>query len=1398
MAERQEGGFVFDPFEGTQLGALANEEEEQQPQEEETIQVSRPDDPYAVGPADPASQQPPVAEEDDSRLTITPDMIVTYPDSPYRTPDPYTADPEEGERLQEFFYTPRQEGMPKSRIDLEQDQQVTNAPFFITSGGVRVDFEADLPLTTKYRYMMANDGVAVPLSKEDGTLDMEGQDFLRYDLVPQKLYEQYTTPQVRAGAIENVGGFLGDVLVGPTGRGDMQEANAYLENLGLNQNARTYIMKGIATNEFELDSIIQGPADIAGFVLSLPAYAQKGVNFLMKDITLPFIGFLTGEDMTDARKQAAKMQESQILNYEIPSYSQYIANKYDMLPEVVEYAIQPQGAISRAGKFLAEDLPMYAGAAALRVGSALRRMNELDIFMKRNHGGENFLESLKNASEKGIDLVQIQQDFIAENVERIAADKINRDLDLAFGLAVMRPGSETRVQLLKPQVDALKKEEDAILKDIQVARSANNKKALKRAQTRYKSVQQQRRNIEGDLLLPKYLNDAAKELRGTTAWVVGATTTYGQFFGNDPSTTPLVEFGGVIGMLTMPKAGEKIKRFGKATLTELVASRHLLRLNPKAWQEERTQVNMSRGARNALDEIMSLPSELRESMLAGFEEAATIRRGLIELSEKTGVDINEDAFIENIATLSDVGALVTLSRNISEKVVVTDLGKLASEVQRSQQVLQSQQMLIANMAEATRKMLNLKITAELPDDDPISQLAIRMQAFVTSQADRLATDKEELANFIKSQGKNLEMMVMSHRVVKDGESTEGVSDAIQLMEMETRAANMGIDPKLIEETGLDPTEAMRQAAENITQLETKQADLVENLVNNLNKEQAASGDAGVVYTVAAAVRKNQISNKVESLYRSFDKDYPNVRANVGGIYDVMFSKEFQKELSDFMPEEVTTGALSLVGNRLYGQTNRGFASLFNGAAGNGLDLVRKRLGDRADDFDRLLGEMGVETASPIEQFTRLKTILDDTSEESADARTAALNFFGGDETAARKFMDTLPMLVTTADWRLVNKHLNMMIGKGGDNVGMYRALQSRWEAVGQKTIDDGTGNQVNNPMAFQVGWFGEQDPSNVAEEVYAKFREIQTFYRTEYAERYYYDPRVRKMNEALTKPRQDAALQASKDVEEIDQVDLNAVVPAFSQVSRELKPDNAFNYLYGNVLQSKVAYQGEHLYTNVIEPLAKQVGMYDPGTGRYRIVIESADPEDKEAVRVAKGAQKSVLRWLQGELVKTKGGRQVIQRDARGKPIFEPDQEYEFNRAGFDSFANVPVFRKNADGTFEEVGRLIDNEEAFNAITIDSLEMNRADLSEVFDEAYGMLDGTWKTEALGRLEGAGATVKADHDFVNEFMRVYGIQPQQGVTNIDMTAERVFQAVTSGTMMRPGASGEPNLFPSQTA
>ena len=412
MAERQEGGFVFDPFEGTQLGTLANEEEEQQPQEEETIQVSRPDDPYAVAPAGPVQPQPPVEEADESRLTITPDMIVTYPDSPYRTPDPYTADPQEAERLQEFFYTPRQEGMPKSSIDLEQDQQVTNAPFFITSGGVRVDFEADIPLTTKYRYMMANDGVAVPLSKEDGTLDMEGQDFLRYDLVPQKLYEQYTTPQVRAGALENVGGFLGDIFVGPTGRGDMQEADAYLKNIGLNQNARTYIMKGIATNEFELDSIIQGPADIAGFVLSLPAYAQKGVNFLMKDITLPFIGFLTGEDMTDVRKQAAKMQENQILNYEIPSYSQYIANKYDMLPEVVEYAIQPQGAISRAGKFLAEDLPLYAGAAALRVGSALRRMNELDIFMKRNHGGENFLESLKNASEKGIGRIVLKNNNI--------------------------------------------------------------------------------------------------------------------------------------------------------------------------------------------------------------------------------------------------------------------------------------------------------------------------------------------------------------------------------------------------------------------------------------------------------------------------------------------------------------------------------------------------------------------------------------------------------------------------------------------------------------------------------------------------------------------------------------------------------------------------------------------------------------------------------------------------------------------------------------------------------------------------------------------------------------------------------------------------------------------------
>jgi len=1390
MAEQQQGGFAFDPFEGTQLSNVMRDEEEEQtlPEEDMTIQVDPPTPPQESAPTE--EEVAPTAPEDEDRVVVTPDMVVQYPASPYRTPDPYSSDEEEAQRVQEFFYTPREKGMPKSQADLEQDVQVGNAPFFITPDGTKVDFDRpDLPLTTKYRYMMANDGVAVPLSKPDGSLDREGGGFLRYDLIPAQQYRQYKEMPVRKGALDQAGGFVSDVLVGPTGYGDMQEADTYLKNLGLNQNARTYIMRGIATNEFEFDSIIQGPADMAGFVLSLPAYAQKGVNFLMKDVALPFYSFLSGTDVSDLRKHVEKMQDDQILNYEIPSYSQYIAEKYDMLPEVVEYAIQPQGAISRAGKFLAEDVPLYVAAGLKRTGSALRRMTELDLFMKRNYGGDTFVDALRNAADEGVDFMKIQSDFVTENASRFSADKIQKDLDLAFGLAVMRPGSQQRVELLRPQMDSLLKEKDAIQGDLTVARSQNNKAAIKRAEARAKNINKQIRTIEGDLLLPKYLNDAAKELRGTTAWVTGTTTVYAEFFGSDPAVTPFLEMGGVIGMLTMPKVGQGVTRFSKGALSEIVAARHLLRMDPTSWKEARNSQNMSRGARNALDEIMALPSELRQSFLAGAEEAAVIRRGLIELSEKTGVDINEDAFIENLATLSDIGALVTLSRNISEKVVVTNLGNLAGELQRSQSVMQAQQGLITNMATATRQMLNLKITAGLPDDHPISELGYRMNKFVQGQAQRLEADKQALSEFVAAQGKQLETMVTGGALLKDDKTLEGVNSAIEFMDMQSRAARLDVDPETLAETGLDPSQAMIDAAKTIDSLEQQHVKLVDNLVNNLNKEQAANGDASVVHTVAVAVRKNQILNRVDKMYSSFDKDYPNVRANVGPLYDLIFSSEAQKELSGYLPDEVTSGALSMAGENLYGKTSRGFGSLFNGGAKGGLKLVRQRLGDRAGEFDALLSEMGVEGANPINQFMRIKTVLDDPNAE--EARDAYLKFFGGNEQSARDFSENLPMLITTADWRLVNKHLNKMAGKGGDNAGMYMALKDRWQEVGQKQLDDGQGNKVNNPIAFQVGWFGEQAPSNVADEVYEEFRAIQDFYRYEYAERYYYDPRVSKLNGTHTQPRQEAAASVINDAKEGEELDIANITPTYSAVQKELKPNNALNYLYGNVLQAKVAYGGEDLYTNVIEPLAKQVGMYDANTGRYRIVVESADKEDANAVKVANASRKSVLRWLQGELVKTKGGRQVVQRDARGRPLLDIGETFEYNRAGFDSFANVPVFRKNADGSFTEVGKLVEQEEAFNAISIDALEMNRYDLDSTFSEAYNVL-GSWQKGALTSVKNAGASVKADHDFVNDFMRTYAISPTQGVTNIDLTAERVFGAVVSGTFEREMAGEAVNL------
>jgi len=434
--------------------------------------------------------------------------------------------------------------------------------------------------------------------------------------------------------------------------------------------------------------------------------------------------------------------------------------------------------------------------------------------------------------------------------------------------------------------------------------------------------------------------------------------------------------------------------------------------------------------------------------------------------------------------------------------------------------------------------------------------------------------------------------------------------------------------------------------------------------------------------------------------------------------------------------------------------------------------------------------MGVSRTNYIGQIQKLKGAMDDLSPEGKPLRNALLDLFDGDSERAREFGDAIPILITTADWRLVNKTLHKAAGNNEEKRGMYRSIISQWENAGKDKItrmnDDGTpmmqdGQPVQdeNPMAFRTGWFDTGEPSLMGDEIYTEFRRLQDFYRVEYADRFYYDKTVRRLNNLLTRPRAEAAEKSINESDNLDEWNIADFRTEFQNA--EFSPTQTLDELYGSILNSKATPAKERLLDEVEDPIAKSVGVYDPKTKRYYIVVEDEMEADSSVAKLGKNTQVIFTRWLQGKLATSKAGLQAQRRKGK-EALYKPGAEFEYNRAGFEAFANVQVYRRDKDGNFVPAGTLVDREQAYSANTITALESNRADLEDTFDNAYDVVENSWKARATGELEDYKRHVNAEIGFIKDLKRQFNLGGESGLGDVDAASEAVFTAVTRSDMI----------------
>jgi len=1288
--------------------------------------------------------------------------VEIVPDETFRVPDPLRK--EEAGAVRGLFQYPFEEQpitgaiVPREQREMEEKALLSSTlairstvpPEFIQkmdNGTITEDefealvnsgqvwaFRPDDDLGTRYRKLLAFDSSYI-LDQDPETGNLTPR-----PTALRKEYEFYTKPKDIEGFVPGAAETARGLLVGPGGYGDMAEVDNYLKDeLGLSEAARTFYMRNMARGEYVGETYGATARDVATFFPMLPSYVIQGAAFLTGDVAIPFAEFLTGLDFTEQR-----IREKETANrwaYDIPSWYEQKAEEIGVNPEIVEFVTRPRGAFNRTATFLAGEIPIAVAQTAYHLGGAFKTYRRFEKDLVNIYGGNTVFDALDNAFEQGKTFNEIQEQFISGYATKRAGERAARDLDTTFSFMFSLPGGRARQQTLGPVVERLQATREVIQKDLAVAVQSGDRDAIARQKIRLKQVDDEELAVRSAVLLPKWLREYTKDVRDQTIGAVTATEFAYQVFGVEEENLPFVEMAGAMAAV-IPYTREIAGITGVKT-QGLVTQAMYLWNKTLGDKESAEYIKSSREARIFLNHVMKDPG-MREVFIAGAEQAAQLRRDLMEISQRTGADIDVDILTTSIGAMADMASLQTIARQLRDDLQVTNIADVGTNLARQQAVTERQKKTVTELSKATRRLLDLQISGELGDYPMIERMVTRLQQFVIDTGDQLVSDQRAVNELLAVENDLVSALMrggVAYREV-DGDivpvaTLDSVFDAENTNLLENGLAGTGVQIDL----STDPDIALNQLAVEFDRLRQERASLLAQAANSLRIDEAASGGAASRFASTMVATKAAVTGQANLLYKKLDADFAGARTDVADFFDAQVLGG-GADFAGYVPEEVSKAALNLANLKAIPATNRGMAGVFDEAAKDSFDILRtSNNGQYAPILNGALESLGIE-GEGINAWSALRKALRDP--ENADV-------LGGVFTGSREeviaqmeeFAQSLPLLIKPSEWRLVNKHLGRVaFSSDGERKFFYTNMKQRWK-------DD---------TEFMEGWLEGQELRDVSPEFNRRFEDANEYFEWNVATRMDSDPTISKWWSAMSKSVQDAKDQA------------DALARQGEKMPEGSKPTDWLDAVLNPVFRSPITLTGQNLYDEVGSILGKVGGVYDKASGQYRIVIDDVDDWGKTGQAV----QTTLTRYLQGRLARTPGGEHILKRYKEGQPIFQPEdlEELDFNEAQFDSLFNIPVYKRDADGNLVEAGQLLNKEEVFEGISVDSLIRNRPELARTIEQAKVAFDSR-KSRAFGELGKASNVVRREIKFMEETRGILGVRAaESNVFDVTKVAEGV--------------------------
>lgn len=1284
-------------------------------------------------------------------------------------------------------------------ITAEQERLLGMSSSFFTLDLQERAFPPDATMEQKYRILLRNEGGYLPQLDESGQEVRTEGSLNLFPLSTTREYERYTTEFKPQNIVETAGEVAREAIsmvTGPTGRGDLMELDQKLKDLGMdNQIARTLALRGVATGRYEGDIVTKQLQDLKVFALSVPKMAVELTSFLTTEVVMNALeagglDYKKGPEGQTAQENVKRQFQSLAdfadiaknigVETTIENMSGDIYN-----PDVIEEILAPRGIKQSIQAYAGPELALYAVWGTYKAVTAARRMPALQKYMKETYGSEDLIEAFNNARVAGKSQNAVIREYVETQTGDKAQKKLAKDLDIAFGMMVRRPG-EARREFLQGEYNAIGSQINTTLETIRAARATGKTDVVKRQQKVLKGLRQQKMAFLHRNMVPKYYRDLYAEAGMTVGATVAFTQLSQQFFGFKQSEMMPIEIGGAL------SAAIPLGRFGtsadlagagiRATggIIDEIANVVKNIGDMDAIKSGRAELKLTRDATSVLRKVAEQPTEFQTQFIEGLKRHSEYKNRLVELSARTGVEINENLMVSNLAIMSGMAELIDISRQLDEKLTATGFEDITGPIIQRREVISGQQELITQLAISTQRLLDIKLQANLADDDPLSIMADQMREFVLSNQQRLKDDRGYLTDIVEKNTQALKAAMEVDYI--DGEAAQATTTSL-LSEQFTDQIDAVMNDMSDDVRGLvlEPQKGVAERLARLDELREEQFQMINQINRGLRPDEAATGRAGGHFANIVAWRRSLIDGEVAKRYIAFDTKHPKVHANVSNQFEYLMETAQEDFDSILDPDYVLNASKELRGVKIIPKDRKGFAKLFNGAAKRGLEMMNARTDGQ---MNRILETLELSDAQPIQQWMELKRL--------AREEPETLGLDAGD---AQALVDNIPMLVNTKEWREVNKYLGKMIRTGSKEKGdAYKPLYDQWQLVGRSTAEDGTMNRG----AWMEGWLDSPSPKNVADEVYAEFRSIQDYYNREVIERYTVDSTIRGWDATLTGKTKGAAVGPASPMEGVTEDELlQDFLKTFSRTDDANMPTQWLNQLLTRVREktkeagvplSGMDFLSDNLYSTVAGTLGKIGGVYDQKTGQYFLLGDSALADDKYVVEATKQLQNVITRHLQGVLVSSFDN--VLPKDAKGRLLFTPNMKLDYDKQTFDTLFNIPVYTRNEAGDVVPLIRdgqpvmLLDKEEVYSSINLDALERNRIDLQDTFDEANDyvnsledeIIDSLEEVGPKGEPMGIEALAKEEIKFIEELQyELLGMRPGQTTSYLSKTEadERIF-------------------------